>query len=182
MTPFVKLNLPFRRDLATLERCRGAKLTESTGTVHTFKVERAYTVFKPQIFTLLQPDEIHWCDVYTQIAPHIDVVATVRLNVYTITNGATTTFYDEKPTSVPVMAAYKQARESGVPSIYSLKDLEYNSAFVAQQFDVYALNAKVVHAVNLGDGQRSFIQFTWRTRPFADIVQSLKEFVDEPVL
>lgn len=139
-------------------------------------------VFKPDIFKLLEADEIHWCDVYTQIAPHIDLVSTVRLNVYTITNGATTTFYDEKPSSVPVMAAYKQARESGVPSIYSLKDPEYKDSFVAQTFDCYVLNAKVVHAVNPGFGQRSFIQFTWRTRPFADVLHSLRELVDEPIL
>ncbi len=174
--PFIKLNIPFNREFATLERCRGELRTKSTGTVYPFVMKGAYRIFAPEVFRVLKPDAIDWCDVYTRIGPHIDIVATVRLNVYIITNGATTTFYTEKPTSKPVMAAYDQAQRLGVPSIYDINHLEYHSSFQANTYDCYLLNTKVVHDVSLGDGQRSYIQFSWWNEPYEEVVESLRQY------
>jgi len=84
MKPFAKVNLAFEQKFATIGLCRGAAVTTSTGTVHPFKMHRAFMVFKPEVFKLLRADDIHWCDVYTQIGPHIDITATVRMNVYSL--------------------------------------------------------------------------------------------------
>ena len=178
MNPFAKVNLPFDRRYATTELCRGDQITKSTGTVYPFKMNRAYMVFKPAVFKALDADDIHWCEVQTHIAPHIDIVATVRLNVYTVVNGGVTSFYTEKQNSKPTMAAYRQAQMLRVPSIYNPGDLEYQCSFVAKKFDVYVLDTKVVHDVSHGEGHRSYIQLTWKTTPFSVILNRLKDLIN----
>jgi hypothetical protein len=179
MKPFERVNVPFNRELATSEFCRGDSASTSTGTVFPFKMKKGYMIFKPRVFSILKPDTLDWCEVYDGIAPHIDVVATVRLNMYCVTNGATTTFYTTKPNPTPYMALYKQAQDRGVPSIYRREDLEFHSSFVAQKFDSYVLDTKVVHDVTLGDGHRAYIQFSWKTTPYAEVLDRLRELQDE---
>lgn len=179
MDPFVKLNIPVRRQFATVEQLQGPQSTTYVGTVYPYDIKNGYKLFTPDVWRLLQPDVFSLIRIYTSVGPHIDIKATARLNVYIEANGATTTFYRTLPHTKPYVVPY---HGTDAASMYHEHELEYDSSFTAQLWDTYLLNTKIPHSVNATASTRSFVQFSWNTRPYEDIATICLEHFNEPVL
>jgi hypothetical protein len=107
--------------------------------------------------------------------PHTDDNVRVCANYYVEPNGATTYWYNKKPTSNPINAARKN---SGIPSgkVYMFDDLECVDSFTAKQNDCYLLDVQQIHSVkNPNNGTRRFITFQWYDATFQDVLDSIHD-------
>jgi hypothetical protein len=164
---FHKLRATF--DPADILPYKAEEATRQRGSLRYYRPPVHPPVVRPLI-EALQPDAVTIVDARNiGLVPHIDVNLVTNLNIYLLTGGGATRYWEPAcEGDVFITARGNSVFREGRPG----------PAFVAQEGDAYLLDVSKFHSVDPEPGiaRRSILQLLWRTTPFADVLARVQEF------
>jgi len=170
---FAKIKL----DIAFTKKARRGPLVIEYGPIKYYKV--LGNPFRFDLLKAWQPDRVFWVEIEgpLEALPHRDHGLTCALNLYVQSGGCRTQFWEALPTAVPL----KYSEEEAQANIFRTGELVQTESFVANDGDTYLLDVSSVHSVNnTPDSFRQFIQISWKTKPFDQVLAMVRASTETP--
>jgi hypothetical protein len=156
MNDFLKLQLPINERFLSSKLSKGA-FKYNLGDFLYYNLLQPYRIFDAKFFSIMRPDSLSYVEILgKETAAHLDVNVNVNLNVYVNGNGGVTEFYTSSVESEN--------------NWFDLKNLTKCNEFVANENDIYLLNAQEIHRVSsMGNSRREIIQACWHNKSFQEV-------------
>lgn len=156
-----------------INKCRRGEFTTSYGSIMYYKIIGA---IPPDLVKILRPDSMRYVEITSKwpVTPHRDHGVLTNLNLYISAGSAFTQFWEPQANARPV--SFKE--HTKITNSYKPEDLVRRDGFLASDGDAYLLDVSKIHSVEgLLLPERKFIQFSWRSSTYLDVLVKLSKLV-----